>query len=216
MKTETKTTRVLIVDDHFVVTFGIKKLLADIPDLEVVGEATTGLEAVAQYKKLLPDLILMDLKMPEFDGISATNAILRDNPKARVLMVSSYRAEIDIERARRVGACGYVFKEAGPQELLRAIHAVASGALHFPAEETVGAKITNVGEEALTTRDLQILKLIAQGLNYREIAEKLGMSPNSIKVYASKMQSKMGVKSRSEAVFEGIRRGLITDLRRSD
>ncbi|MDZ4696916.1 MAG: response regulator transcription factor [Deltaproteobacteria bacterium] len=216
MTGEQKPTRVLVVDDHFVVTFGIRKLLADIADLEVVGEAATGVEAVAQYKKLQPDLILMDLKMPEFDGISATNAILRDNPGARILMVSSYRAEIDIERAKRVGACGYVFKEAGPQELLSAIRSIAAGELHFPPEETVGAKITNPGEEALTTRDLQILKLIAQGLNYKEIAEKLGMSPNSIKVYASKMLSKMGVKSRSQAVFEGIRRGLITDIRRTD
>jgi two-component system NarL family response regulator len=211
---EPRKIRVLIADDHFVARFGLKGLMEDQGDIEVVGEAKTGAEAVTLARQYKPDVVLMDLRMPGLDGVQATAAVLREDPKARVLIVSSYDTEADVLRVNEAGAAGYVMKEAEPDEILKAVRAVAAGGKYLPAN--IQARLDEGAEHGkLNARDLRILQHIGEGLSNKEIAEKMGLTAGTVRIYVSNILARLGVSNRAEAVSLALARGLIrqTDTR---
>ncbi len=200
--------RVLIADDHFVARFGLRGLVSDQPDMEVVGEAKTGAEAVTLYRQIRPDVVLMDIRMPDLDGIQATLAISRDDAGARILIVSSYDTEADVQKVHAAGAAGYVMKEAEPDELLQAIRTVAGGGRHVPP--AIAARLA-VGATQIqpSPRDLEIVQLIGDGLSNKQIAEKLDLTAGTVRIYVSQILGRLGAANRAEAVTIALRRGLI-------
>ncbi len=200
--------RVLVADDHFVARFGLKGLLEDQPDMDVVGEARSGAEAVAAARQNRPDVVLMDLRMPGLDGVQATSAILRDDPSAKVLIISSYDTEVEVLRVHEAGAAGYVMKEAEPDEILTAVRTVAAGGKYLPAN--IQARLDQGAEHGkLNARDLRILQYIGAGLSNKEIAEKLSLTAGTVRIYVSNILTRLGVSNRAEAVSLGIARGLV-------
>lgn len=202
------TTRLMIVDDHFVARFGLRKLLELQGGLEIVADAKGGVEAVNLYRQHKPDVVLMDLRMDGFDGISATAAIRKEDPNARILIVSSYDTELDVKRARQAGAIGFVVKEAGPAQLLEAIAKVVAGEAYLPAnlQERMDEADTR---QTLSARETQVLRLMVEGMSNKEIAEKTELTPGTVKVYVCHVLAKMQVSNRSEAIFEAVKRGLV-------
>lgn len=202
--------RILIVEDHFIARFGLKGLLGDQPDMVVVGEAVSGVEAFNLFRKLRPDLVLMDLRIPELDGIQTTAAMMREDPAAKVLIVSTYDREEEVARALDAGARGYVLKDADGRELLSAIRAVAAGGRYMhPSLEQRVAQVAQ--REKLNVREIQILQLMWKGLSNRDIAATLGLTAGTVRIYASHIFSKLGVKKRTEAVSVAVARGLIRE-----
>lgn len=202
------TLRILIVEDHFVSRFGLKALLQETPGLEVVGEARTGRDAVTAYANLRPDLVLMDLRLPELDGVKATYAIQAQDPAARVLVLSSYDTDGDLARVRSSGARGFIKKEAEPEELLAAIRVVGSGGTYFGQEAGRGSI-----EPPLIARDLKILELVASGLRTKEIAAEMSLTEGTVRVYISHILAKLEAASRAEAVTIAIDRGWLPGRR---
>lgn len=200
--------RLMIVDDHFVARFGLRKLLELQGGMEVVAEAKGGVEAVNLFRQHRPDVVLMDLRMDGFDGISATLAIRREHPDARVLMVSSHDTELDVRKALEAGALGFVVKEAGPAHLLEAIANVAEGEPYLPPALAERLE-AGAARAPLSARELQLLKLMVAGLSNKEIAEKTALTSGTVKVYVCHILAKMGVANRSAAIFEAVRRGLV-------
>lgn len=212
-------TRVLVVDDHALFRTGLVRLLGDYPTLQVVGEAGSPDEAVTQAVAVQPDVVLMDIDIPERDGIDATSQITRLLPSCRIVMLTIFARNDYLLRAIRAGAHGYVLKDASAEELIGAIHLVAAGgvvvtsrlARHILAEfidESDGkAAPSRVGQ--LSQRELEVLALIAAGETTRSIAEKLFLSENTIKRHTSNIFQKLHVRHRSQVAFEAIRRGLV-------
>ncbi|HEU5369594.1 MAG TPA: response regulator transcription factor [Ktedonobacterales bacterium] len=209
--------RVLIADDHPLFRHGIRALLEATPALEVAGEATTGEEAVSLAASLQPDVILMDIQMPGVNGIEATRRILHTSPHIRILMVTMFEDDVSVFTAMRVGARGYVLKDAEKGELLRAIRAVGSGeAIFSPAIATRlidffaalrPAAPAQVFPE-LTEREREILELIAQGQNNAEVARQLVLSPKTVRNYVSNIFSKLQVADRAQAIIRAREAGL--------
>ncbi len=208
--------RVLICDDHAIVRKGIGALLAVQPDIQVVGEASNGVEAVAQAEALSPDVILMDLMMPEVDGIEATRRITARQPDARILVLTSFAADDKVFPAVKAGALGYLLKDSGPSDLLRAIHQVARNEpslepsiarkvlfeLHHPptkAPPTV---------DPLTEREVDVLRLLAQGLSNREIADRLVITERTVCTHVSNILTKLHLASRTQAALYALKEGL--------
>ncbi len=207
--------RVLLCDDHAIVRKGIAALIATQPGLAVAGEASDGIDAVAQAKRLKPDVILMDLVMPRLDGIEATRQITAEQPDARILVLTSFAADDKVFPAIKAGAIGYLLKDTGPNELLQAIRQVAGGEpslepsiarkvlfeLHHPPE----APPTR---DPLTEREMDILKLIAQGLSNREIADRLQISERTACTHVSNVLTKLHLASRTKAALYALKEGL--------
>ncbi|MDX2023384.1 MAG: response regulator transcription factor [Deltaproteobacteria bacterium] len=206
---ETGVTTVLIVDDHFVARLGIKEFINAQPDMQVVAEANSGEQAIAQYREHKPSLVLMDVRMPGLDGARATMAIRHQDKNAKILMVSSYDKPGDIQRAQDAGARGYITKEADPSELLRAIRTVARGQTYLsqPLAQVLG---TAAEKESLSAREVRILEMISNGSSNREIAEQMNLTAGTMRVYVHQILAKMGVSNRAAAVSAAIRAGLIT------
>jgi two-component system NarL family response regulator len=205
---KTKPIRILVVDDHHVVRSGLVASLGLEDDLSVVAEAGNAAEAVAQFRKHRPDVVLMDLRLPGTNGIAAIGDLRRDWPDARVLMFTTFDGEEDIYRAMQAGARGYLLKSAPREELLSAIRAVAAGERHLPpalAQRLAG----RVSAPDVTEREREVLQLIARGKANKEIAAALGISEETVKRHASNLFVKMGVADRAQATSEGIRRGII-------
>jgi DNA-binding NarL/FixJ family response regulator len=209
--------RVLIADDHPLFRHGIGALLSTTPDLEVVGEAKTGEEAISLATSLQPDVILMDIQMPGVNGIEATRRILHLSPQIRILMVTMFEDESSVFTAMRAGARGYVLKDTEKVELLRAIRAVGSGeAIFSPAIATrlldfFAAPRPALPPQAfpeLTEREREILDLIAQGHNNHEIASRLVLSPHTVRNYVSNIFSKLQVADRAHAILRAREAGL--------
>jgi DNA-binding NarL/FixJ family response regulator len=202
--------RVLIADDHPLFRHGIHALLDAAADVEVVGEATTGDEAVAMAVALQPDVILMDIQMPDVNGIEATRRIVRESPHIRILIISMFEDDASVFTAMRAGARGYVLKDAEKTEMLRAIRAVGSGeAIFSPAiavrliDFFAAPKPTAVPDAfpELTEREREILDLIAQGKSNADIANQLVLSPNTVRNYVSNIFSKLQVADRAHAIL---------------
>ena len=207
--------RVLVVDDHLVVRAGIRTLLAPESELEIVGEASDGLRAVAETLRLQPDVILMDLVMPQMDGIAAIEQILASHPAARILVLTSYEAEDMIFPAIRAGALGYSLKDFGPAELVRAIQRVHRGesSLHPAIARKVLQELAHPPQqpptaEPLTEREVEVLRLIAHGESNQQIAARLGIGEATVSKHVSHILSKLHLASRTQAALYALREGL--------
>src|SRR5690349_16766318 len=195
---ETLPIRVLLADDHAIVRSGVRALLATESDIEVVSEVGDGLEAVAQAEVLRPDVILMDLVMPKLGGIEATTQITASLPGTRVLVLTSFAADEDVFPAIKAGALGYLLKDSGPEELVRAIHQVHRGEPSL--EPSIARKVLlelshppaqkSLTVDPLTERELDILRLVAQGCSNKEIALKLSLSELTVRTHVSNILGK--------------------------
>lgn len=201
--------RVMIVDDHPLSRRGLKALLEDDEGLQVVAECKTGAEAMVQHRTERPDVVVMDLRMPNLDGIGATSAILQTDPDAKILILSSYDTEADLLRAKTAGAKGYLLKEADPEEITAAIRTIAQGGTYVPG--ALRQKMSDAASiSSLNTRDLRILNLMRDGLSNQQVATALGLTEGTVRVYLTGMFSRMAVKNRTEAVAVAIASGLIS------
>lgn len=200
--------RIIIADDHYVVRMGLIALMTTESDMEVVGEAADGTQAVEAYDKHNPDLVLMDLRMPVKDGIQATIEIKTKHPDARVLMLTTYDGDTDIHRAMQAGAQGYVLKNSTGDKLIPALRAVAAGQPWIPKEIATRLASRNIFEE-LTPRELQVLKQMAKGLANKEIGDVLKITEHTVKDHLKNILGKLHVSDRTEAVIVAVQRGII-------
>jgi DNA-binding NarL/FixJ family response regulator len=204
-----KPIRILVVDDHFMVRMGLSASLNVEPDMEVVAEAGTGEAALEAFRKHLPNLVIMDVRLPGMGGADATAAILRQFPDARVLMLSTHSGEEEIYRALQAGAHGYVLKSMVREELLRAIRQVVEGQRYLdPAVASVLA--ARVGHRTLSGRELEVLRLVAKGWGNKEIAAALNIAEVTVKLHVSHVLEKLDVRDRTEAATAALQRGIIS------
>jgi DNA-binding NarL/FixJ family response regulator len=205
------TIRVLVADDHAVLRAGLEQLLAGEPDLEVVGSASDGAEAVAAARALRPDVVLMDLQMPGVDGVSATRTIVGEE-LADVLVLTSYSDAERIVGALDAGALGYLLKDADPDEVLRGIRAVARGESPLnprAARELLGSRrTTSTATADLTPRETEVLALVRQGLANKQIARRLGISERTVKAHLTSTFQRIGVVDRTQAALWAERHGV--------
>jgi DNA-binding NarL/FixJ family response regulator len=200
--------RVLCADDHPLVRKGIASILGNETDVELVGEAGNGREAVDQFRLLHPDVVLMDLRMPEMDGIEATRQIRRDAPEARIIALTSYDGDQDIYRAIEAGVRGYILKEMVHTEVLRAIRTVHSGKRLMPTE--VAERLSEYFPQvALTPREVEVLGCVARGMANKEIAHQLGTASGTIKMHVQNILAKLGAADRTHAVTIALDRGIL-------
>ena len=205
--------RILLVDDHSVVRQGLRLFLKYDPELEVVGEASDGAEALRQARELKPDVVLMDLLMPVMDGIAATAAIRRELPETEVLALTSVLEDASVVGAVRAGAIGYLLKDTQAEALCQAIKAAAAGQVQLTpraAARLMQAVSTPESPEALTKRETEVLRLVAQGQSNKQIAHRLHNTERTIKSHVSRILSKLGVQSRTQATLYAIRTGLVS------
>ena len=207
--------RVLIVDDHTIVRKGIRALLATEADIQVVGEAANGREAIAQAAKLRPDVILVDLMMPEMDGIEAVQRITADYTEMRILVLTSFATDDRVFPAIRAGALGYLLKDSAPEALIEAIRQVFRGesSLHPKIARKLLTEISKPVEkkptlDPLTQREVDVLKLIATGLSNQEIADALVVSEATVRTHVSHILSKLHLASRTQAALYALREGM--------
>jgi DNA-binding NarL/FixJ family response regulator len=204
--------RVLIADDHPVVRDGLRGMFSNEPGFEVVGEAATGGEAVVLAGSLSPDVILMDLRMPEVDGVTAIGRLAGSGSPARVLVLTTYDTDSDVLPAIEAGATGYLLKDARPEELFRAVRAAARGeAVLSPSVATrLLGSVRRPAREPLSAREQEVLELIARGATNREAARALFVSEATVKTHLLHVYAKLGVNDRAAAVAEAFDRGLLT------
>ncbi len=205
--------RILLVDDHSVVRQGLRLFLKYDSELEVVGEAADGAEALRQARELKPDVVLMDLLMPVMDGIAATAAIRRELPETEVLALTSVLEDASVVGAVRAGAIGYLLKDTQAEALCQAIKAAAAGQVQLTpkaAARLMQAVSTPESPEALTERETDVLRLLAQGQSNKQIARSLSNTEQTIKSHVSRILSKLGVQSRTQATLYAIRIGLVS------
>jgi DNA-binding NarL/FixJ family response regulator len=203
--------RLLIADDHPVVRDGLRAMLATQPDMELVGEAATGTQAVAQARALRPEVVLMDLQMPDLDGPAAIATLRERAPEVRVLVLTTYGTDADITRAVAAGATGYLLKDAPREQLFAAIRSAARGeAVLSPSVATrVLGRMRAPAEEALSPRELEILQAVARGLSNKDIGRQLYVSEATVKTHLLRVFSKLGVDDRTAAVTVALERGII-------
>jgi NarL family two-component system response regulator LiaR len=211
----TETIRILIADDHAIVREGLRALIGTKPDMELVGEAADGVEAVLQARSLRPDVILLDLVMPRKDGIEAIGEIKRENPKARILVLTSFAEDEKVFPAIQAGALGYLLKDSSPQELLQAIRQVYRGesSLHPAIARKLIRELNRPSdlpatEEPLTEREVEVLILVARGLSNQEIAERLVVSERTVRTHVSNILGKLHLANRTQAALYAVREGL--------
>jgi two-component system, NarL family, response regulator LiaR len=206
------TIRILLVDDHSVVRQGLKMFLALDPELEVVGEAANGVEALRLVHELAPDVVLMDLLMPVMDGIAATAAIRKEAPGTEVIALTSVLEDAAVTGAVRAGAIGYLLKDTESAELVRAIRAAANGQVQL-SPQALARLMREVrapeSPETLTERETEVLRLLAQGHSNKEIARDLTIGEKTVKTHVSNILSKLGVPSRTQAALYAVRIGLV-------
>jgi len=205
--------RILIVDDHSVVRQGLQMFLALDPELEIVGEAKNGVEALHSARQLKPDVVLMDLLMPEMDGVAATEAIRRELPDVEVIALTSVLEDKAIFDAIRVGAIGYLLKDTEGDKLCEAIKAAAAGQVRLSPK--VAARLMREvrapeSPEALTKRETEVLRALARGLSNKEIAVALFITEKTVKTHVSNVLSKLGVPSRTRAALYALKIGLVS------
>ena len=207
--------RVLITDDHAIVRKGIRALLATEKDIEIVGEAANGAQAAELAHSLKPDVILMDLMMPVMDGIEATKQITQRDPKARILVLTSFAADDKVFPAIKAGALGYLLKDSGPEALISAIHDVHRGepCLEPAIARKVLLELSHPTQpeptvDPLTERELDVLRLVAQGMSNRDIAGELVVAEFTVRSHVSSILSKLHLASRTQAALYALKAGL--------
>lgn len=200
--------RVFSVDDHPLLREGIATLIKNQPDMVLVGEASTGREAIQQFQKHQPDVTLMDLRLPDMNGIDVIIAIRTEFPDARIVMLTTFEGDVEIQRALEAGARGYILKSMPPRELVEVIRQVHAGKKRIPPE--IAAQIAeHITDEALTEREVEVLREIAGGNRNRDIADKLCITEETVKVHIKHIMEKLGASDRTQAVAIGVRRGII-------
>jgi two-component system, NarL family, response regulator len=200
--------RVMLADDHPVVRDGLAAIVNQQPDMEVVAEAGDGEQAIAFYDQHLPDVLLLDLRMPKQDGVAVVQRVLESHPKARVLIITTYDGDEDIFRSLSQGAKGYLLKDAPRQEILSAIRAVADDRPY--TSSSVAAKaLQRMAKPSLTQRELSVLQLVAQGRSNKDIARRLEITEGTAKTHVKAILAKLDAISRTEAVAVAHKRGLI-------
>ena len=208
MNTGPNLIRILAVDDHPMLREGIASLVASQSDMKLVAEASTGLEALEQFRNHRPDLTLMDLQMPDMDGIEAMIAIRDEFPEARLIVLTTYKGDVQILRALKAGARAYLLKGLLRKELLETIRAVDRGEKRIPPE--VAALLADhVIDEALTPREIEVLHLIAGGNANKLIGDQLSITEETVKGYVKSILSKLGASDRTHAVTIALKRGII-------
>jgi two-component system, NarL family, response regulator LiaR len=204
--------RILIVDDHAVVRQGLRMFLGLDPELDVIGEAGDGVEAVAQAHALHPDVVLMDLLMPKMDGVAATAAIRRELPDVEVIALTSVLEDASVVGAVRAGAMGYLLKDTQADDLCRAIKAAAAGLVQLSplaAARLLREVRAPESPETLTERESDVLKLLARGKANKEIARELDVGEQTVKSHVGHILAKLGVQSRTQAALHAVRIGLV-------
>jgi DNA-binding NarL/FixJ family response regulator len=211
------TIRVLVVDDQSMVRAGLRMLLTGEPDIEVVAEAGNGREAIAQAARFHPHVVLMDIRMPELDGLEATRRILAADPSARVLILTTFNLDEYVYEALRVGASGFVLKDDPPEQLIAAVRTIAAGeALLSPTvTRRVIAQFTRLHRQAppeavrqLTSRELDVFRLITQGLSNAEIGRELFISDTTVKTHVTRLLQKLDLRDRAQAIVLAYQTGL--------
>ena len=206
-----KRIRILIVDDHLVVRMGLRSLIDSQPDMVVVAEAATGRETIERFRETKPDVVLMDLRMPDIGGVEATGAICGEFPNAHVLVLTTYDGDENIYRALQAGARGYLLKDIPRDEFLNAVRAVHTGQYFVPP--VVAARLAQrVPALELSDREVEVLRLIVEGLSNKEIAVALSITESTVKNHVNSILAKLKVKDRTQAATTALRRGIVTQV----
>jgi len=208
MSAESRAIRVMVVDDHPLLLQGVAAVLVDEAGIDVVATAASGREAVAAFEKHRPDVTLMDLQMPDMNGIDAIAEIRSRFPSARIVALTTYKGDVSALRALRAGAVGYLLKSQVLTELVEAIRVVHAGGRRIPPE--VSAELAaHLGEDALSEREIQVLRLVAQGNSNKRVAAELGVTEETIKAHMSSIFAKLDANDRTHAVTIALRRGIL-------
>ena len=212
-----ETIRLLIADDHSVVRSGLRFLFMTEPEMEIVGEAADGREAVEMVRQHKPDVVLMDLKMPRMDGLAAIAAIKADDPEARILVLTSFTDDDSVFTAIKLGALGYLLKDSQPTDLLRAVREVYQGesSLHPTIARKLIRELNQPSklpptEAPLTDREMEVLKLVAQGLSNQDIADQVVVSERTVRAHVSNILGKLHLANRTQAALYALRKGFAT------
>jgi len=201
--------RVLVVDDHPVLREGIASMLANQTDIKLVGEASDGAEALEKYRELRPDVVLMDLLMPNMNGIEATTAIRAEAPSAKVLILTTFAGDVQAVRALRAGAIGYLLKSSLRTDMISAIRGARLGKRHIHPEVTEAIAM-HVADDPLSDREVEVLKMVAAGFANRRAAEELGLAEETVKAHLRSIYAKLEVSDRTLAVSVAMKRGILT------
>ncbi|MEJ1934289.1 response regulator transcription factor [Nostoc sp. NIES-2111] len=200
--------RVVSVDDHPLLREGIAAIINSQPHMEMVGQAENGEAGIAAFRQWRPDVLLMDLRLPDMSGITAMERILAEAPWARIIILTTFEGDVEIQRAMEAGAQGYLLKSMPPKDLVEAIVRVHGGKKRIPPE--VAAKLAeHMGEETLTPREIDVLRELGGGNRNRDIAEILNISEDTVKVHVKHLMEKLGASDRTQAVAIALRRGII-------
>jgi DNA-binding NarL/FixJ family response regulator len=200
--------RVLAVDDHPLLREGISAMIKSQPDMELVAEASSGRDGLERFRQHRPDITLMDLRLPDMNGIDTMAAIRTEFPDARIIILTTFEGDVEIQRALEAGARGYLLKSMPPKELLDGIRQVHAGKKRIPPE-IVAQLAEHLSDETLTVREVEVLREVAGGNRNRDIAEHLFISEETVKVHVKHVMEKLGASDRTEAVAIAIRRGII-------
>jgi DNA-binding NarL/FixJ family response regulator len=200
--------RVLSVDDHPLLREGIAAVINSQPDMLMIADAASGQDGIQQFRMHRPDVTLMDLRLPDMNGVDTTVAILAEFPEARIIMLTTFEGDVEIQRALEVGARGYMLKSMPPKDLVEVIRQVHAGKKRVPPQ--LAARLAeHMSDEALTVRELDVLRQIAEGNRNRDIGEKLFITEETVKVHIKHIMEKLGASDRTQAIAIAIRRGII-------
>jgi len=200
--------RVLSVDDHPLLREGLAVIINSQPDMQLVAQASNGREAIQQFRQHLPSVTLMDLRLPDESGIDAMKAVYTEFPEARIVILTTFEGDVEIQRALEAGARGYFLKSMPPKELVEVIREVHSGKKRIPPQ-VAAHLMEHLSDEDLSTREVEVLEQVAGGNRNRDIAKKLFITEETVKVHVKHIMEKLGAVDRTGAVAIGIRRGII-------
>lgn len=203
-----ETIHIMCVDDHPLMHKGISGLIESQPDMKIVAAVSKASDALPSFREKMPDVTLMDLRLPDGNGIDTMISILKEYPKARIIILTMFEGDVEIQRALQSGACGYLLKNMPPEDLLQVIRSVHSGKKRL--HPTIAANLADhLSEEKLTQRETEVLQLISEGNSNREIGNRLFISEETVKGHVRHILEKLGANDRTQAVTIGIRRGII-------